>query len=552
MALLLLSLADMPIQHPRRIAAAVVVAVATSIGVASAQENFLNSLSPSAVDDLIASSSADTPAPLMVANRAIVTFRSTVIGRSAADRAAAAREVILTLANGGGRLVVSSRRLSTGAVISVGSRDVFAILPKDADQLRGETVDGVANEAVQRLQRSLDEIVEARQPWVMVWSAVQAGLGTVVFTFVLVLLMRTHRRANLAVQRSTERGVTGISGTGEFARSSGLLHYVRRTLTALLTLTALALAYPWLTFVLNRFPYTRAWGEALRGFLLSRLTGLGDRIAGSIPDLFSVLLILIVTRFLIRIVQIVFAAVEEGRLQVLWIYPETAGPTRKLLIAMLWLFALVSAYPYLPGAETDAFKGVSVFVGLMISLGSSGLINQVMSGLTLTYSRALRRGDYVRVGDVEGTVTYMGTLSTKIETPRREEVTIPNSVLVGQEVTNFTRNAALGVYIATELTIGYDAPWRKVEALLLKAAGATAGVRSDPPPFVLQKSLEDFYVRYALMVCLDDASKRGRILDDLHANIQDAFNAEGVQIMSPNYEADPGEKKIVPKEQWYS
>jgi small-conductance mechanosensitive channel len=216
------------------------------------------------------------------------------------------------------------------------------------------------------------------------------------------------------------------------------------------------------------------------------------------------------------------------------------------------MFALVSAYPYLPGAETEAFKGVSVFVGLMISLGSSGLINQIMSGLTLTYSRALRRGDFVRVGNVEGTVTYMGTLSTKIETPRREEVTIPNSVLVGQEVTNFTRNSEKGVFVTTELTIGYDAPWRKVESLLLKAAAATAGVRTDPAPFVLQKSLEDFYVRYALMVSLADPSKRAPTLDDLHANIQDAFNAEGVQIMSPNYEADPGEKKIVPKDQWYS
>ncbi len=551
MALLLLSRGDMPLHHPWRIAA-IVVCVATAIGVASAQENVLRSLSPAAVEDLLASSSADTPAPLLVANRAVVTFRSTVIGRSAADRAAAAREVIMGLAENAARLEVTSRPLSTAAVISVGGRDVFAILPKDVDELRGETVEGLTSQTVERLQRSLDEIVEGRQPWVMVWAAVQAALGTLVFTLVVILLMRTHRRANLAVQRSTERGLRGVSGADEFVRSSGLLHYVRRSLTALLTLTAIALAYPWLTFVLNRFPYTRAWGEALRGFLIARLTSLGDRIAGAIPDLFSVLLILIVTRLLIRIVQIVFAAVEEGRLQVLWIHPETAVPTRKLLIAMLWMFALVSAYPYLPGAETDAFKGVSVFVGLMMSLGSSGLINQIMSGLTLTYSRALRRGDFVRVGDVEGTVTYMGTLSTKIETPRREEVTIPNSVLVGQEVTNFTRNAEKGVFVTTELTIGYDAPWRKVESLLLKAAAATTGVRTDPPPFVLQKSLEDFYVRYALMVSLADPSKRAPTLDDLHANIQDAFNAEGVQIMSPNYEADPGEKKIVPKDQWYS
>ena len=167
--------------------------------------------------------------------------------------------------------------------------------------------------------------------------------------------------------------------------------------------------------------------------------------------------------------------------------------------------------------------------------------------------RALRRGDFVRVGEVEGTVTQIGTLSTKIETPRREEITIPNAVLVSQTVTNYSRNAnSSGVYTPTSVTIGYDAPWRQIEALLLLAASRTEGVRTTPPPVVLQAGLEDFYVRYTLLVALEAPNRRAPILNRLHANIQDAFNEHGVQIMSPNYEADPESRKIVPKDQWFA
>jgi small-conductance mechanosensitive channel len=489
---------------------------------------------------------------LSIANRSVMTFRSSVIGRSAAERAGAARELLDRLTLDAGRLAVSHRLVGAGAVISVAGRDVFAIVPPDVDTLRGETMEGNAVATTGRLQQSLDEIAEAGQPWLLLWQLVQAAFATFVFGLVLFFVRRGQYLAASAATRATERHLARLSVGGEIVRSTRLIQYIRHSISIVLALVAVSMAYLWLTFVLRRFPYTRPWGEMLRTFLTDRLSSFGGAIVAAMPDLFTVALIMLATRLLMRPVQIIFGAIEERRLDVMWIYPETAGPTRKLVIALLWLFALITAYPFLPGADTDAFKGVSVFVGLVISLGSSGLVNQVMSGLTLTYSRALRRGDYVRVGDVEGTVSYMGTLSTKIQTPRREEVTIPNAVLVSQEVINYTRHADAGVYLATEVTIGYDVPWRKVSALLLRAANVTDGVRKEPAAFVLQKSLEDFYVRYALMVSVDEATRRGPILDQLHANIQDAFNEEGVQIMSPNYEADPGEPKLVPRERWHA
>ena len=173
------------------------------------------------------------------------------------------------------------------------------------------------------------------------------------------------------------------------------------------------------------------------------------------------------------------------------------------------MFAVVVAYPYLPGSQTDAFKGVSVFLGLMVTFGSSGLVNQIVSGFMITYSRALRLGDFVRIGDVEGTVTHLGVLSTKVRTLWNEEVTIPNAVVVAQTTTDYSRlGDTEGVFTPTSVTIGYDTPWRQVQALLLLAAERTPGLRREPKPMVLQASLEDFYVKYTLFVCLERQDQR--------------------------------------------
>jgi small-conductance mechanosensitive channel len=211
------------------------------------------------------------------------------------------------------------------------------------------------------------------------------------------------------------------------------------------------------------------------------------------------------------------------------------------------------AYPYIPGSETDAFRGVSVFVGLMLSLGSAGLVNQVMSGLVVVYARAIRAGEYVRIGEIEGVVSEVGLLSTKIATVRKEEVTVPNAVMINQATTNYSRLADRdGAVITTSVTIGYDAPWRQVHALLCLAADRTAAVRKDPPPRVAQRQLGDFYVEYLLLVNVDRPDQRPIILSALHANIQDAFNEFGVQIMSPHFVAQPAGTVVVPKEQWHA
>jgi small-conductance mechanosensitive channel len=217
------------------------------------------------------------------------------------------------------------------------------------------------------------------------------------------------------------------------------------------------------------------------------------------------------------------------------------------MVAVVWLFALAMAYPYLPGAQTPAFQGLSVFVGLMVSLGASSIVGQAAGGFTLLYSRTMAIGDLVRIGDTEGQVQQIGLFTTRVRTPLGVEVSFPNNVVLGGQLRNFSRHPdGPGMWLETAVTIGYDAPWRQVHRLLLDAAARTDGVQAKPEPFVIQKELMDFYVAYSLRVYVLDLTARMAILSALHAHIQDTFNEAGVQIMSPNYEADPEQPKLVP------
>jgi small-conductance mechanosensitive channel len=382
---------------------------------------------------------------------------------------------------------------------------------------------------------------------------IQLVIASAVFAAIIWGLTRARRALGRRLRAAAEKRLSHNVVGAAFIQSPRLVRLFEGIVTVAVWGLGLFLTYTWLTFGLRRFEYTRPWGDPLRAFLFGHVKDAFLAMAAALPGLFTVLLIAVVTRIATRACQVFFNAIEEGRIVVHPKFAETAQPTRKLLTASLWLFALAIAYPYLPGSSSEGFKGVSVFVGLVVSLGSSGLVNQMMSGLTLTYSRAVRRGDYVAVGGVEGTVTDLGTLSVKIRTAQAEDVTIPNAVVVSQVVTNYSRLAqGEGVFVPTSVTIGYDTPWRQVDAMLLLAASRTPGVRREPAPYVRKSSLEDPYIKYTLLFCLELPADRLDVLGDVNANIVDAFNEYGVQIMSPRYFADPSAPKVVPKEQWYS
>jgi small-conductance mechanosensitive channel len=243
---------------------------------------------------------------------------------------------------------------------------------------------------------------------------------------------------------------------------------------------------------------------------------------------------------------ITFSASASG------VHPETIGATRRIFTVIAWLLGVAVAYPFIPGSNSDAFKGLSVLIGVVLSLGSTGLVTQAMSGLVVVYSRALRRGDFVRINDVEGVVTEVASLATKVVNVRNEEITIPNSVLIANPIHNYSKLAGTqGTLLTCKVTIGYDAPWRQVHALLSAAADKVPAVRRQPAPYVYQRALSDFYVEYELFVHIDNAAERIPILSALHASIQDEFNEHGVQIMSPHFFSQPDEPVVVPKTHWF-
>ena len=486
------------------------------------------------------------------ANRPIVELRAEVVGRRPADRAAAAVRVLDRVVASGAAPQVTTRGIPGGVLLVADRENVLMLAPADADALSGETVESVARAAAARLQVALAETAELRAPGRMIRAVFLSLAITVVLAGLLWLLRRLDRWLARRFADLKERRLASHPA-GVAILTSQLAEAGYRAVRLLLAAAALALVYLWLANVLRRFPYTRPWGESLRALLVNELSALGGSLVDAAPGLFAVALIMVAARWVSKAVALVFDAVERGRLSLPGVYPDTAPPTRRLVIAGVWMSALAMAYPYIPGSNTDGVKGMSVFIGVILSFGSAGVIQHLVSGLMLTYARAAHVGDFARIGDVEGTILQIGPIATKMRTPIGEEVTIPNAVVVSQTLTNFSTNGdGPAAYLPTSVTIGYDTPWRQVEALLLAAARRTTGLRVTPPATVWRVSLDDFYVKYTLLVAPEDPCHRAELLDRLHGHILDSFNEHGVQIMSPRYVSDPKSAKVVPPSEWYA
>ncbi len=490
---------------------------------------------------------------LIYFNRAIVVLRAEIMGRSPSQRVALAVRALDDLVASGQAGPVDVLSTQGGELISVGRHVITGLTDADLDAAAGETLPAVTERTVARIQQVLAEAIEARQPAVWLRGGALTLLAIVVALGLLWGLGQVRRGAQARLAALAARAVARSGLADQYsARAAGVLNAFQTRAIAVASVgLQLVVIYALVTFTLRRFPYTRPWGERLRESMLSTIGDIGLGILHAMPSVFTVLVILIIARAVILLLEPWFAAVERGAITVPWLHAETAGTTRRLVNGAIWLFAAAMAFPYIPGSDTDAFRGISVAVGLMVTLGSSGLVNQVMSGFVVTYSRAIRLGDFVKIGDVEGTITQVGLLSTKLRTLRSEEITIPNAVVVSQTTTDYSRFPE-AVLTATSVTVGYAVPWRQVHALLQMAAERTPGIRKDPPPRVLQAGLEDVRVNYTLIFCLDQQEARPRTVSVLHAHIQDLFNEYGVQIVTPNYEADPEEPKIVAKTDWYA
>ena len=365
--------------------------------------------------------------------------------------------------------------------------------------------------------------------------------GAAALTFALVLVLWALSRAyRYSIGRL--RGWKFIQNHGiklrgfEFLSAERLRGIIEVLARALYTMFILIVFYIYLPLTLSRFPQTANLAPRLYGYILNPLRHVGQIMLDFVPNLFFIAVILLVTRFILKFIRLLFKEIERGTIQFDGFHTEWSQPTYKLVRILVFALALVIVFPYLPGAGSPAFQGVSVFLGILFSFGSSSAVGNMVAGIVLTYMRPFHVGDRVKIADTVGDVLEKTILATRIRTIKNVEITIPNSMVLSNHIINYSAGSkAEGLIIHTTVTIGYDAPWPKVHELLIAAALRTSRILPDPRPFVLQTSLDDFYVSYEINAYTRDASSMARIHSELHQNIQAEFNGSGVEIMSPHY-----------------
>lgn len=501
-------------------------------------------------DDAAAANNTAQPAEVRFMNRSVVTFRATISGTTPETRARRATELLqrlplreLTLPLDALDVAIDNERM---AAIRLGDRLLFLLAPGDAAAGDKRDFDTQLEDVLAHVRT----VLVARNEFGR-WPNFLRGLGfSVVATLLLggliKLLIIARERLQIRLQKVVAQRIGKIPNNFDWVTSA--LQLITRILRLLMGLLILMLLYGWLTFVLKQFVFTQPVGDRLGGFFISLLLQIGHGMLNAIPGLITVFVIFAVARAFRDLLGNFFDNVARGSLSFPGLHPDTIGATRRIATGVVWLLALTFAYPYIPGSQTNVFKGLSVLAGLILTLGSSGIVNQLMSGMTLIYSRSMRKGDLVRVGEVVGVVEEINALSVKL-LRLKEEITVPNAVVVSNTVRNYSRMAGGdSIVLSTTVTIGYDAPWRQVHALLNAAAAATDGVLAQPAPLVLQRGLSDFYVEYELQVNIAEVLRFLEITSQLHANIQDRFNDSSVQIMSPHFMLQPQEAVIASRD----
>ena len=326
-----------------------------------------------------------------------------------------------------------------------------------------------------------------------------------------------------------------------------LLVFLANLLRYAVMLLQLVLTVPLLFSI---FPQTKDLAYKLFSYIWDPIKSIFLGIVEYIPNLFTIFVIWLAVKYLVRLVRYLASEIQSERLKIGGFYADWAMPTFHIVRFLLYAFMIAMIYPYLPGSKSGVFQGISVFVGLIVSLGSSTVIGNIIAGLVITYMRPFKLGDRIKLNDTTGNVIEKTPLVTRIRTPKNEVVTIPNSFIMSSHTVNFSQSARdYGLIIHSEVSVGYDIPWRKTHQLLVEAALNTPGVVDDPRPFVLETSLQDYYPVYQVNAYIKDANQLAQVYSDLHQNIQDRFNEEGIEIMSPHYIATrDGSETTIPKD----
>lgn len=493
-------------------------------------------------------------APVSIDGNVLFEVRG-VSAYPAAQRARAITERITALAADPSQSVDSLHLVETehSTDIVAGNQVIMSVFNADA-RMEGVLRRILAGVELNRIKAAITDYRAERVPERLVRDAVTALGSTLLLALVLFVLFRTERWLTRKVEARYRTAIERIEkGTFRLISAASIWRVLHVLATLLGLFGAVALAVIYLHLVLNLFPWTRALAHNVRSLALMPLFVVLSDLASTTPKILVIVLVVIGTRYVLRAARFVFTAIKEGKLKLSGFDPEWSDSTYNIVRALIIAFAVVVSYPYIPGSETPAFKGVTIFIGVLFSLGSSSFLANLIAGYTMTYRRAFRLGDRIQVGELLGDVTKIGLMVTNLRSVKNEELIVPNSMILNSHVINYSSLAReRGLILHTTVGIGYETPWRQVEAMLLMAAERTPGLLRQPPPYILQKSLGDFCVTYELNVYCDQPSLMYQLYTELHRSILDVFNEYGVQIMTPAYVSDTVEPKVVPKDRWFA
>jgi small-conductance mechanosensitive channel len=480
---------------------------------------------------------ADPGGPVELGGKVLFHLRVNTKRDSAQKRAQVLSASILKLAKdplfNPKSITVQDSELSSD--IMTGDKVIYPVWGFEA-KIVGKPANELARDYAEKMRQAIAAYQKEHSLRNLIFRIVKTALALFTLIILVILVNRGMRRLNRGILAS-ERIRSVKIGEFEFFTADRIKAAITMAVKMVRLLIVLILIYTYFHLGFSFFPATQRYAFKLYDSMLGAVASMGKALWDQTPSLVFLVVLFFITRYVLKTLRFFFEQVSAGKVTVAGVDAEVAPITYKMIKLLVIAFVLVVAYPYIPGSESSAFKGISIFLGVLFSLGSSSAIANLIAGVILTYMRSYRVGDVIKVGDATGVVLERRLYVTRLKTFKNEIITIPNGVILTGHVTNLSHEVQQGdgLILHTGVTIGYDAPWETVHNLLIEAANRSQHILKSPPPFVLQTALNDFYVAYELNAYTDAPEILPWVYSDLHKNIQNTFNEGGVEIMSPHY-----------------
>lgn len=485
-------------------------------------------------------SKAKNETPVLLQGQPVFYLRDRALSSSVEQRAARISNRIREVAEESAIPVEDIKASDFGNTTIIHAEDIaIATITESDAKTANQSRKVLAEQYLQSIKSAITQYREERSARYLTRATIIAVVSTIALIVVLVVLGNIMPRFYRWLDAEQERWIPRVQIRNFDLLTSQQISALLQFITGIIHFaTVLGLLYFYISQVLSLFPTTRAIGKSLIEYLRAALSIVWNGFLSYLPNLLTIGLITILTFYFLRFLKFIFVSIRRGALSIPGFYPEWADPTYRLLMFSTIALAAAVAFPYLPGSSSPAFQGISIFLGVLVSFGSSGAISNIVAGFILVYTRAFRLGDRIQVGEVMGFVEEKSLLVTRIRTLNNNVVSIPNSSLLSSNITNFSallRDSKSPLVVHTNVSLGYDVPWRTIYETLIAAALATPDILPEPKPFVFQKELNDFYVSYQLRAFTNNPVELERIASELHQNIQDKCNEAGIEICSPHY-----------------